>query len=293
MKRKTIFLLALAALLMLSVAVQADVTAGQGLDRVEAAKGYEQAEVLAARLGVGLTDGVPLYTPTHAQPLNAYMVVDPQCEVGIDRDDMYPVSEKGLIPEITDCLDRWIDDIQQASAGAIRFVADPNDADILVGVRQSFKRYGEYSGGGMSAEGYSCTVRLTARQLSDTDNSVSFAQTSDPQETVTLRGDGRFWKTPPRLTDGDGLTAFVNAIMGWYGYDAQKGSNGAAVKRVQQSLIQRGFLGGSADGSFGPRTEGAIMALQEAYSLEKTGVIDGRTLLAVYYDHAAVDALPE
>ena len=286
MKRKTIFLLALAALLMLSVAVQADVTAGQGLDRVEAAKGYEQAEVLAARLGVGLTDGVPLYTPTHAQPLNAYMVVDPQCEVGIDRDDMYPVSERGLIPEITDCLDRWIDDIQQASAGAIRFVADPNDADILVSARQSFKRYGEYSGGGMSAEGYACTVSLTGRQLSDTDNTASLVLTNAPQNTVTLRGNGRFWKTAPQLAGTDKLDAFVKTVMGWYGYGARKGSKGASVKRIQQCLIDRGFLDGGADGSFGPKTENAVNALQAAFGLVETGFVDARTLIEIYFNNA-------
>ena len=286
MKRKTIFLLALAALLTLSVAVQADVTAGQGLDRVEAAKGYEQAEVLAARLDVGLTDGVPLYTPTHAQPLNAYMVVDPQCEVGIDRDDMYPVSEKGLIPEITDCLDRWIDDIEVASAGAIRFVADPNDADILVSARQSFKRYGEYSGGGMSAEGYACTVTLTGRQLSDTDNTASLVLTNAPQNTVTLRGNGRFWKTAPQLTGTDKLDAFVKTVMGWYGYGARKGSKGASVKRIQQCLIDRGFLGGGADGSFGPKTETAVNALQAACGLVETGFVDARTLNEIYFNTA-------
>ena len=284
MRRKTIYLLALAALLTLPVAVQADVNARQGLDRVEAAKGYEQAEALAARLGVGLTDGVPLYTPTHAQPLNAYMVVDPQCEVGIDRDDMYPVSEKGLIPEITDCLDRWIDDIQQASAGAIRFVADPNDADILVGVRQSFKRYGEYSGGGMSAEGYACTVTLTARQLSDTGNTAGLALTSAPQDTVTLRGNGRFWKTAPQLAGTDKLDAFVKTVMGWYGYGARKGSKGASVKRIQQCLIERGFLGGGADGSFGSKTETAVNALQAACGLVETGFVDARTLTEIYFN---------
>ena len=291
MRHIRILSLMLAALLLLSAAACADVIYGPGLYRVEAAKGCEQAQTLAEAFGIGLTDGMPLYKPANAQPLNAYMVVDPQCEVGIDGDDMYAVREKGLIPEITDYIDGWMDDIQATSGGAIRFVADPNDADILVSARQSFKRYGEYSGDGMSAEGYSCTVRLTARQLSKTDNSVSFTRTNDPQETVTLRGEGRFWKTPPSLTEGEGLTAFVNAIMGWYGYDAQKGSKGAAVKRIQQSLIRRSFLGGSADGSFGRKTERAVMSLQEAYSLEKTGVVDARTLIAVYYDHAAVDAL--
>ena len=286
MRRKTKILLALATLLTLFVTVQADVAPGPGLDRVEAAKGYEQAEVTAAQLGVELTDGMPLYTPSRAQPLNAYMTIDPQCEVGIDRDDIYPVSEKGLIPEITDYLDRWINDIQKASAGAIRFVADPNDADILVSVRQSFKRYGEYSGGGMSAEGYACTVTLTARQLSDTNNTAGLTLTNTPQNTVTLRGNGRFWKTAPQLAGTDKLDVFVKTIMGWYGYGTQNGSKGASVKRIQQCLIDRGFLDGTADGHFGPKTETAVNALQEACGLVKTGFVDARTLIEIYFNTA-------
>lgn len=290
MRRKALLLLALAALLALLVTVQADAALGPGLDRVEAAKGYEQAEVLAARLGVGLTDGVPLYTPTDPQPLNAYMVVDPQCEVGIDRDDMYPVSEKGMVPEITDYLDRWIDDIQKASAGAIRFVADPNDADILVSARQSFRRYGEYSGGGMSAEGYACVVTLTARQLSDATNTAGLTLTNAPQNTVTLRGNGRFWKTAPLIAGTDKLDSFVKTIMGWYGYGAQKGSKGGPVKRIQQCLIDRGFLSGGADGSFGAKTEAAVNALQKARGLVETGFVDARTLIEIYFNTDETDA---
>jgi hypothetical protein len=276
-------------LLLLTLAARADVIYGPGLNRVEAGKGYQQAQALAEQMGVELADGMPLYKPANAQPLNACMVVHPQCEVGIDRDDIYPVSEKGLIPEITDYLDRWIDDIQSASGGTIRFVADPNDADVLVSARQRFRLYGEYSGGGMSAEGYACTVQLTARQLSDKDNRVSLTLTSRPQDTVALRGNGRFWKTAPKLSGSDELDAFVGNIMTWYGYGARTGSKGAGVRRIQQSMIRRYFLGGKADGSFGPRTEAALKSLQEAYSLEKTGVVDGKTLIAVYYDHAAVD----
>ena len=165
--------LALVGLLLLTLAARADVIYGPGLNRVEAGKGYQQAQALAEQMGVELADGMPLYKPANAQPLNACMVVHPQCEVGIDRDDIYLVSEKGLIPEITDYLDQWIEDIQSASGNVIRFVSDPNDADVLVSACQSFKRYGEYSGGGMSAEGYACTVQLTATQLSDTTSSTS------------------------------------------------------------------------------------------------------------------------
>ncbi len=289
MKHNRSILLILVILLLPAFAARADVIYGPGLYRVEAGKGYEQAQALAQRLGVDLTDGMPLYKPANGQPLNAYMVVDPRCEAGIDGDDFYPVSEKGLIPEITDCLDQWIDAIQSASGGVIRFVTDPNDADVLVSACQSFKRHGEYAGGGMSAEGYACTVALTARQLSDRDNVASLTLTNAPGDTVTLRGNGRFWKKAPRLAGSDALDAFVGNIMSWYGYGAQVGSKGAPVRRIQQSLISRWFLGGKADGSFGPRTESAVKSLQEAYSLEKTGVVDGKTLIGIYYDHGAAD----
>lgn len=289
---RTIRILALVlSLLLLAVAANADVVSAPGLSRVAAGKGYRQADALAAQMGVALADGMPLYAPANAQPLNAYMVVDPRCEVGIDRDDIYPVSEKGLVPEITDCLDRWIEDIQSASGNVIRFVADPNDADVLVSACQSFKRYGEYSGGGMSAVGYACTVQLTATQLSDTGNSAGLTLTNKPQDTVALRGNGRFWKTAPKLAGSDQLDAFVGNIMCWYGYGVQAGSKGAPVKRVQQSLIRRQFLGGKADGSFGPKTGKALQALQAACGLEQTGVVDGKTLVALYYDRDAVDAV--
>ena len=277
------------AVMLLACAAHADVIYGPGMYRTEGAKGYEQAQALAELKGVGLSEGMPLYRPANAQPLNAYLSVDPECEVGIDGDDIYKVSEKGLVPGITEYLDQWIDAIEGASGGVIRFVADPDDADLLVSARQSFKRYGEYTGGGMSADGYSCTVALTAVQLSNTDHRSTLTETSKPQDTVKLRGNGRFWKTAPQLAESGKLTAFVEEIMGWYGYGAQNGSKGAAVKRIQQSLIHRYFLGGSADGSFGPKTEFAVKSLQEAYSLEKTGVVDGKTLIAIYYDHAAAD----
>ena len=290
MRNIKILALVLAALL-LAVGALAEDNHGAGLSRAEAAKGYETAQALAERQGVELTDGMPLYGPSRAQPLNAYMVVDPLCEVGIDGDDIYPVSEKGMIPEITDGLDRWIDEIQSASGGVIRFVADPDDADVLVSARQSFRRYGEYSGGGMTAEGYACTVALTAVQLSDTGNSAGLTLTNTPPDTVTLRGNGRFWKTAPRLAGSDQLDAFVGNIMCWYGYGVQMGSKGAPVKRIQQALIDRGFLTGKADGGFGSKTEAALKALQAACGLEQTGAADGRTLIAVYYDRAAMDAV--
>ena len=47
----------------------------------------------------------PVFVVRRPQPMNAYMVIDPDCQVGIDGDDMYPVDEKGLTPaEFRDML---------------------------------------------------------------------------------------------------------------------------------------------------------------------------------------------
>lgn len=63
------------------------------------------------------------------------------------------------------------------------------------------------------------------------------------------------------------------------------------MKALQQSLIDRGFLEGSADGSFGPKTQAAVKLLQSAYGLEETGEVDRRTLVTAYFSEAAVGAV--
>ena len=53
-----------------------------------------------------------------------------------------------------------------------------------------------------------------------------------------------------------------------------RGSKGDEVKPIQEALKAQGFLTGSADGDFGPGTERAITAFQEANGLEATGQAD-------------------
>lgn len=287
MKRIRIIALILAVAVLLAGAALSEDACGPGLVRAAGATGYAQAGELAGRYGVALTDGAPLYAPAHPQPMNAYMVVDAECQVGIDGDDLYAVAEKGLIPEITGYLEAWMGEIEAASGGAIRFVADPDDADVLVAARQSFEYYGQYSGGGLSAEGYACVVTLTARQLTDPDNRCALTETRTPEETVTLHGGARFWKTPPVLKDTDKLYRFACDILQWYGFGAKRGDRGAGVAAAQRALIDRGLLTGSADGSFGPKTEAAMKRLQEARGLSPCEYVDLETLLALYYDGEA------
>jgi hypothetical protein len=50
------------------------------------------------------------------------------------------------------------------------------------------------------------------------------------------------------------------------------------MKDVQQKLIKLGFLTGSADGQFGPKTRTALEAFQKAQQIEVTGLPDQNTL---------------
>lgn len=263
-----------------------------GLARAARAAGIEQAQVLANAFGVGLTDGAPLYAPANPQPLNAFIVTHPDCKVGIEYDGMYKVSEKGLVSQITDLLVEWMSEIDAASGYVIQFVADPNDADILICAKQSYAYYGTYTGEDLIAYGHSSVIALTAWQLSNPANTVTLSARQDPDTSVNLNSGGDFWMMPPELEGTEQLQAFVDTMLGWYGCGAQRGVKGDGVKAVQQSLIDRGFLNGKADGDFGPKSEAAVKALQTAYGLEPTGVVDGKTLVAAYYDQDAVNAIP-
>lgn len=60
------------------------------------------------------------------------------------------------------------------------------------------------------------------------------------------------------------------------------GNSGSEVQTLQQALIDKGFLDGSADGVYGNGTAGAVKAFQETAGLEATGVADARTRRALY-----------
>ena len=59
-----------------------------------------------------------------------------------------------------------------------------------------------------------------------------------------------------------------------------------AVKRMQERLIQLGYLANGADGDFGPKTTAALKAFQEAAGLDADGVATQEVLEALYADDA-------
>ena len=88
--------------------------------------------------------------------------------------------------------------------------------------------------------------------------------------------------------DSYGSDSFVRPVIvvDFSNYDPdavflENGSRGDEVKELQQLLIERGFLSGSADGVFGNGTEKAVKAAQTAYALPVTGAADKALLSAL------------
>jgi len=60
----------------------------------------------------------------------------------------------------------------------------------------------------------------------------------------------------------------------------QQGSSGAAVKKLQQQLIQLGQLAdGEDDGKFGPKTRSALMRFQRTQGLTVDGIAGTKTFV--------------
>jgi N-acetylmuramoyl-L-alanine amidase len=60
-----------------------------------------------------------------------------------------------------------------------------------------------------------------------------------------------------------------------------EGSQGPEVKQLQAVLIQLGYLGGKADGGFGPRTKQALLRFQGDWRLEADGAYGPATRAAL------------
>lgn len=104
----------------------------------------------------------------------------------------------------------------------------------------------------------------------------------------------------PRLTQlqkGDTVTVLTTqgawhqitagSLSGWIHADyvtastLRTGMRGAAVKTLQSRLIELGWLGGAADGIFGPKTEAAVRRYQAASGLAADGLAGTKTRTAL------------
>lgn len=68
------------------------------------------------------------------------------------------------------------------------------------------------------------------------------------------------------------------------GESLRYGMSGDEVARLQQSLIEKGFLKGSADGVFGYKTEKAVLEFQQKNKLTADGIAGDRTQALLYSD---------
>ncbi len=77
------------------------------------------------------------------------------------------------------------------------------------------------------------------------------------------------------------LTIFSISVSCYAMDTMAKGSRGDDVREVQEMLISLGYLGGEADGIFGPKTEAAVQAFQKDAGLDAAGVVDEKTCRAL------------
>lgn len=62
----------------------------------------------------------------------------------------------------------------------------------------------------------------------------------------------------------------------------RRGSSGSNVRKIQQSLINLGFLSGPVDGSYGPNTEAAVRNFQYYNGISQSGVATMFTQAKLY-----------
>jgi GH24 family phage-related lysozyme (muramidase) len=72
----------------------------------------------------------------------------------------------------------------------------------------------------------------------------------------------------------------------------QKGSQGDAVRALQQALLAAGFDPHGTDGVFGPGTDAAVRAFQGNHGLSVDGVVGPATLAALNLNGSAAVAAP-
>ena len=86
-------------------------------------------------------------------------------------------------------------------------------------------------------------------------------------------GDG---ETPLAVRKQVDLYAYVGYVL------VKSGSEGDAVKRLQQALKDQGYYEGAVDGKFGQQTESAVMAFQKDRQLTQDGIAGKNTQNALY-----------
>lgn len=85
------------------------------------------------------------------------------------------------------------------------------------------------------------------------------------------------WKIKPNIQKN---TIMLREFI--YGTELKKGDSGERVRKMQQKLVDMGFLNDKVDGMFGNNTENALKAVQEKLGVEVNGIADEEFLDILY-----------
>ena len=78
------------------------------------------------------------------------------------------------------------------------------------------------------------------------------------------------------------LLAAASSALAYESTTLHNGMKGDDVARMQQALIDQGYLSGTADGIFGVKTENAVRKFQKKHNLKADGLAGTKTLALLY-----------
>ena len=141
----------------------------------------------------------------------------------------------------------------------------------------------------VSADGYRYKGSFSGTLLDESGNALtlsdgSFCVTLEAEDVRDVRAGGPL-ATPTPKPAPTPAAAFYPTLV--------RGDEGAAVTRLQERLLELGFLRDQADGSYGALTQQAIKDFQSASGLSATGLADSATQNALYNRFAARYTEPE
>ena len=86
------------------------------------------------------------------------------------------------------------------------------------------------------------------------------------------------------------ISLFFSTAMAYQSTTLRSGMKGDEVRKLQQALIDQGYLSGTADGIFGTHTENAVRAFQKKHNLKADGLAGLKTQELLYQNSSAASS---
>ncbi len=126
---------------------------------------------------------------------------------------------------------------------------------------------------------------LSGKVTGEFDTATQAAVTAFQAATKGLWEDGIAGPDTLRALYSSGAARTTKAVSG-SGETLENGSEGAAVRQLQQKLKDLGYLSGAVDGSYGVATEAAVIAFQKNNNLTADGKAGAATQSKLYSGNA-------